>query len=73
MKRKAILMFGIFLGFMGAFAIFSIASRYATSSESKPGKESMEECCKKENDKDASRNIDFESLPGQFFSTVLIN
>ncbi|MES1222228.1 MAG: hypothetical protein ABUT20_42425 [Bacteroidota bacterium] len=73
MKKKAIYSIGIVLGLAAALIMVTAAKIQTTSSESKACKETMQDCCKNEKDSDTNGNIDFESLPGKFFSSVLIN
>ncbi len=55
---------------IAAGVVFSSAKQKATSSESKPCKESMQECCQKEKETDNGGGIDFENLSGKFFSSI---
>jgi hypothetical protein len=73
MKRKIIFGAAILIGLMSAFVLFSAAKMEANTSESEPSKETLEDCCNKESDQKADNTIDFESLPGKFFSSVLTN
>ncbi len=51
-------------------AFFLTAFSSATTSETKPCKESMEECCKKSSDAGTATELDFETLSGKFFSSA---
>lgn len=51
-----------------AFFLTSFSS--ATTSATKPCKESMDECCQKSSEKEAGAEIDFETLSGKFFSSA---
>ena len=73
MKRKIIFSIAVIMALMSAFVLFSMAKLESTTSESEPCKESMQDCSKKKSDTDGGSTLDFESLPGKFFSTVLIN
>jgi hypothetical protein len=73
MKRKIIFSVVVIIGLMSAFVLFSAVKMEATASESEPCEETMQDCSKKNSDTDAGNTLDFESLPGKFFSSVLIN
>jgi len=73
MKRKIIFGAAVIIGLMSAFVIFSAAKMEANTSGSGPAKETMDDCCKKEPDHNTDNSVDFESLPGRFFSSVLTN
>lgn len=73
MKRKIVFCAAVIMGLMSAFVLFSAAKMEANTSESGPSKETMEDCCKQEPGKKTDNTLDFESLPGSFFSSVLIN
>jgi hypothetical protein len=57
------------IGFFSVGAWVSSSKSKATSSESKPCKESMQDCCQKEKNDKKSTGIDFENLSGKFFSS----
>jgi hypothetical protein len=73
MKRKIIFSAAILIGLMSAFVLFSAAKMEANTSESEPSKETLEDCSKNESGKKTDNTLDFESLPGRFFSSVLTN
>ena len=72
MKRKIVYrtVFVLLLGFISVSALVSSSKLKATSSESKPCKESMQDCCQKQKETDNSGGIDFENLSGKFFSSL---
>jgi hypothetical protein len=72
MKRKVVYGTGLVLliGFISAGMLFSSFKVKTTSSESKPCKESMQDCCKKEKEPASSGGVDFENLSGKFFSSL---
>ena len=55
---------------IAALIVFSSAKIKASSSESKPCKESMQDCCQKAKDAENGDGIDFEILSGKFFSSL---
>ncbi len=72
MKRKILYRTGIALliGFIGVGTLLSFSKFKTTTSESKPCKESMQECCQKAKATDSGGTIDFENLSGKFFSSL---
>lgn len=72
MKRRLMYRAAIILviGFISIGAWVSSSKQKTTSSESKPCKESMQECCQKEKDTETGSGVDFENLSGKFFSSV---
>ncbi|MGC4035087.1 MAG: hypothetical protein QM764_03935 [Chitinophagaceae bacterium] len=70
MEKKMILKAGFLTAVIAVG--FGVLLSFSKPSGSKTSVQSGSECCKKTSDTDSSGNALFESLPGKFFSTVLI-
>ncbi|MEJ0102607.1 MAG: hypothetical protein WDO19_30995 [Bacteroidota bacterium] len=70
MEKKIFIRIGLVLLLAISAIILFSSSKSITRSATKDCKESMQNCCKQEKDSDTNGGIDFENLPGKFFSSI---